>query len=212
MASARKAGGKSKAKRATRTRAPRSQPRARVRDNPRGLEPLPATGQSLRFTFDAAPPPALTTAAALRDLAWTVKLDPALLGFANLPGGSGAGLVGMGIAVIPTAAGSRAEGSSAADPEPLGLQWQIDPLLAPLLASPPTALTALRSRLTMTTAAPAAPVGLAALFAASTPPAIAVNIPALADAAGAPLLYDIILSLSFQVPLLETPTAVAATR
>jgi hypothetical protein len=174
--------------------------------------PLEAvTNQSLTFAFDASPPPALTSPAALRDLAWNVKLDPALLGFTDVTGAT-AGLVGLGVAVIPTAAGNRAEGSSVADPEPLGLKWQIDPLLSPLLASPPTVLTALPSRLTMTTIAPAAPVGLADLFAASTPPTVQIKIPALTGLSGDPLLYDIILSLSFQVPLLETPTAIAATR
>jgi hypothetical protein len=171
----------------------------------------PVTNQLLTFSFDDTAPAALTSPAALRDLAWNVKLDPGLLGFTDVAG-STAGLVGLGVAVIPTPAGTRAESTSATDPEPLNLQWQVDGLLAPLLASPPTALTPLRSRLTMTTVAPAAPVRLANLFAAPTPPTVQIKIPALTDPSGVPLLYDVILSLSYQVPLLETPTAIAAMR
>jgi len=171
----------------------------------------PVTNQTLTFAFDDTAPAAVTSPAALRDLAWNVKLDPGLFGFTDVAG-STAGLVGLGVAVIPTPDGTRAESTSATDPEPLNLQWQIDNSLAPLLASPPTTLTALRSRLTMTTVAPAAPVRLADLFAAPTPPTVQIKIPALTSDSGVPLLYDVILSLSFQVPLLETPTAIAATR
>ncbi|WP_029919685.1 fibronectin type III domain-containing protein [Nevskia soli] len=174
--------------------------------------PLEAVTDSLlvNFTFDKTPLPVLTTESALRSLASNLRLDPAALGFADFQNAD-AGLVGLGIAVIPTADGARAGGTLVTDAEPMGVQWQVDGLLAPLFDAAPTTLAPLPSRLTMTSISPMSPVRLADLFNAGTPPAIQVAIPAIAFGAK-PMLYDVILSLSFRVPLPEAPTAIAAVR
>jgi hypothetical protein len=165
---------------------------------------------SFAFEFDDAAPP--NTVAWLQGLASKLRVAPADLGFdSNVLTGNivseQARLVGIGVAVIPMPEGVR--GVNDADTvDPMNLKLQVTGLLGNVFPGF-AASTPFPQRLKMTVAA-AEPPSIAALFTADNAPAITLQLGnALSPVA---MLYDVILSLSFRVPVLHVHTPVSALR
>jgi hypothetical protein len=176
------------------------------------FEPLDPAATSFAFEFANAPLP--NSLASLQGLAAKLSISPADLGFnaGILPGRTvleEANLVSLGVAVVPMPDGVRGVN----DPDtvdPLNIQMQVTGLLGNLLPGF-AAFTPLPQRLKMAVAPQAADLPkLADLFAAPAAPAIAVQL----DGALAPTprIYDVIVSLSFRVPVLHVRTPITAIR
>lgn len=175
------------------------------RDQP--FQPLlPMT--TFRIDLTSAAPP--NTQAALEDLAGALHISPADLGvsdglLAGLDVLEQACLESIGIAVVPMPQGVRA----ATDPltaDPLNLTLHVPPPLDVLLPTFDPAAP-LPDRLHMTVAVTNPPT-LASLFALATPPSLTLNLPA-AVFSPVPLLYDVLVSFTYTVPVLETATHIA---
>lgn len=180
------------------------------RDTP--FDPLDPAVTNFTFEFEDTPLP--NTIGALMGLAGKLSVSPADLGFK--PNVLGAGrtvlenalLISIGVAVIPMPDGVRGVN----DPDtvdPLNVQLQVTGLLASVF--PGFAAGApLPQRLKMTVPAPATNLPkVADIFAAASAPAITFQ---LGGALAPPRLYDVVLSLSFRVPVLHVHTPVTAVR
>jgi hypothetical protein len=176
------------------------------RDEP--FQPLtPISG--IRFDLTSATP--ANSVAALQDLAGALHVSPLDLGFNSSVLAAGrtlleqARLESIGIAIIPMPGGVRGENDPSTT-DPLGLTLQVPPPLDVLLPGFGTT-AAFPDRLRMTVAVSNPPT-LADLFAATPAPAVMLNLPAVVFAP-APLLYEVIFSLTYTVPVLETATHIA---
>jgi hypothetical protein len=183
------------------------------------LRPLGSAPLDLTVSFDDGPSPTANEAALLA-LERLIQIGPADLGFPTnvltaIPQVvEDSRLLSVGIAVIPTPAGVRAPGTLDTEPEPIGLTIAAPSPLDVLVPGFATA-TPLGRRLAITPlpAPPAAApsVRLVDVWNAATAPTITASIPAAAFGT-TPLLYDIVFSLTFTVPTLAAPTALAAVR
>jgi hypothetical protein len=176
------------------------------------FDPLDPSITSFTLAFDDAVP--ANNVASLQALAGKLTISPADLGFdASVLTGrtvfTEANLISLGVAVIPMPDGVRTE-NDADTVDPLNLRLQVtqplDNLLPGFAASAPLPQ---RLKMTVPTAATDFPK-VADLFASSAPPAITLQL----DGAitPAPRLYDVIISLSFRVPVLHVRTPIAAIR
>jgi hypothetical protein len=177
------------------------------------FDPLDPAVTNFTFEFnDSAPVNNLPT---LQGLAGKLKLTPADLGFnASVLTGSRAvleeaRLLSVGVAVIPMPDGVRGAGDEDTV-DPLNVQLQATGGLANVLPGFTTSAP-LPQRLKMTIPADTGEFPkLADLFDAAVPPFITLQLGG--ALAPTPRLYDVVLSLSFRVPVLRVGTPITAIR
>jgi hypothetical protein len=177
------------------------------------FNPLDPSVTNFTFEFNDSVP--ANNLASLQGLAGKLKVSPADLGFdaSILTGGrtvlEEARLTSVGVAVIPMPEGVRGLGATD-PPDPLNVQLQVTGALANVL--PGFAVAApLPERLKLTIPADTDEFPkLADLFAADVSPFIMLQLGG--ALAPTPRLYDVILSLSFRVPVLRVGTPITAIR
>lgn len=164
------------------------------------------------FTIELSGTPLANNVAALQALVGTLRVSPADLGVnpSVLTGHDiveVARLLSIGVAVIPMPDGVRPVDESV--PDPMNIRLQVTGLLGNVFPGFATAAP-LPQRLKMTIPASADPPALADLFAAAAPPSLTFNLDgALATTS---LLYDVIVSLTFRVPVIQVRTVISGLR